>query len=130
MSLVRVCVTCRVVRAGWTQAINTLGMCANPSEHQLRAEVPTTQRPTRAIQNKFAGPEKNREVVKVTPVPHSSSPYSNSTTYIHICISIHLYTQQVMVFKGANGKGAVIRAITYDLLFNNMKSIVMKTASK
>ena len=35
-----------------------------------------------------------------------------------------------MVFKGANGKEAVIRAVTYDLLFNNMKSIVMKTASK
>ena len=35
-----------------------------------------------------------------------------------------------MVFKGASGKAAVIRAVTYDLLFNNMKSIVTKTASK
>ena len=35
---------------------------------------------------------------------------------------------KVMVFKGASGKAAVIRAMTYDLLFNNMKSIVTKTA--
>ena len=35
---------------------------------------------------------------------------------------------KVMVFKGASGKPAVIRAMTYDLLFNNMKSIVVKTA--
>ena len=35
-----------------------------------------------------------------------------------------------MVFKGAKNKAAVIRAVTYDLLFNNMKSIVTKTAGK
>ena len=35
-----------------------------------------------------------------------------------------------MVFKGATDKAAVIRAVTYDLLFNNMKSIVVKTASE
>ena len=83
---------------GWTQAINTLGMCADPTAEQLQAEVPTTQRPTRSIQAKYAGVNKNREVVKV------------------------------MVFKGACDKAAVIRAATYDLLFNNMKSIVTKTA--
>ena len=81
---------------GWTQAINTLGLCANPTEEQLQAEKPTIQRPTRGIQRKYA--EKNSEVVKV------------------------------VVFKGASGKSAVIRAMTYDLLFNNMKSIVEKTS--
>ena len=35
-----------------------------------------------------------------------------------------------MVFKGATDKAAVIRSVTYDLLFNNMKSIVTKTAGK
>lgn len=35
-----------------------------------------------------------------------------------------------MVFKGAECKEAVIRCITYDLLFNNMKSIVVKTSSQ
>jgi len=35
-----------------------------------------------------------------------------------------------MVFKGSDNKAAVIRAATYDLLFNNMKSIVVRTASK
>ena len=84
--------------AGWTQAINTLGLCANPSEAQLRAERPVLQRPTRGTQNKYA--RKGEEVVKV------------------------------MVFKGAAGKAAVIRAATYDLLFNNMKSIVVKTAGE
>ena len=64
--------------AGWTQAINTLGLCANPSEAQLRAEKPVLQRPTRGTQNKYA--RKGEEVVKV------------------------------MVFKGAAGKAAVIRA--------------------
>ena len=83
---------------GWTEAINTLGMCAKPTETQLKAEVPTESRPTRAIQKRYQGPDKNREVVKV------------------------------MVFKGACDKAAVIRAATYDLLFNNMKSIVTKTA--
>ena len=73
-------------------------MCANPTEEQLQAEVPTLQRPTRSIQGKYAGVNKNREVVKV------------------------------MVFKGAGDKAAVIRAATYDLLFNNMKSIVTRTA--
>ena len=34
------------------------------------------------------------------------------------------------MFKGAECKEAVIRCITYDLLFNNMKSIVVKTSSK
>ena len=75
-------------------------MCANPTDEQLKAEAPVMQRPTRALQKRFAGPSENQEVVKV------------------------------MVFKGASGKAAVIRAVTYDLLFNNMKSIVMKTASK
>ena len=83
---------------GWTQAINTLGLCANPTEAQLRAEKPVLQRPTRGTQAKYA--RKGEEVVKV------------------------------MVFKGADGKAAVIRAMTYDLLFNNMKSIVVKTASQ
>ena len=92
--------TPHLVVAGWTQAINTLGMCANPTEEQLKVEAPTMQRPTRAVQKRFAGARENQEVVKV------------------------------MVFKGATGKAAVIRAVTYDLLFNNMKSIVMKTASK
>ena len=82
--------------AGWTQAINTLGLCANSSAAQLQAEKPVSQRSTRSIQNRYA--KKNEEVVKV------------------------------MVFKGASGKAAVIRAATYDLLFNNMKSIVVKTA--
>ena len=35
-----------------------------------------------------------------------------------------------MVFEGATSKEAVIRCITYDLLFNNMKSIVVKTSNK
>ena len=35
-----------------------------------------------------------------------------------------------MVFKGATDKAAVIRSVTYDLLFNNMKSIVTQTAGK
>ena len=73
-------------------------MCAKPSEEQLKVEVPTTQRPTRATQQKYAA--KNNEVVKV------------------------------VVFKGASGKPAVIRAVTYDLLFNNMKSIVTKTSGE
>ena len=73
-------------------------MSSNPSTEQLAAQVPTIQRPTRAIQKKFSG--KNQEVVKV------------------------------VVFKGANGKEAVIRAVTMDLLFNNIKSLVVKTASK
>ena len=71
---------CVSMFVGWTQAINTLGMCANPSEQQLEAEAPTMQRPTRAIQNKFAGPQKNREVVKVTPAPQSSSPHPTTHT--------------------------------------------------
>ena len=37
---------------------------------------------------------------------------------------------KVVVFKGATGKKAVIRAMTYDLLFNNMKSIVEKTSGR
>ena len=81
---------------GWTQAINTLGLCANPTAEQLKAEKPVLQRPTRALERKYAA--KNQQVEKV------------------------------MVFKGANGKAAVIRAMTYDLLFNNMKSIVTNTA--
>ena len=84
---------------GWTQAINTLGMCTNPTEEQLEAEVPELQRPTRADRKRFAGVNKNQEVV------------------------------QVVVFKGASGKSAVIRKVTHDLLYNNMKSIVVKTAS-
>ena len=65
---------------GWTQAINTLGMCANPTEHQLKVEAPAQQRPTRAIQNKFAGPQKNQEVVKVI------SPSLPPPTRTHILI--------------------------------------------
>lgn len=80
---------------GWTQAINTLGLCANPAKEQLQAEKPDIQRTTRGA-SKHVRP--GQEVVKV------------------------------MVFKGASGKPAIIRAMTYDLLFNNMKSIVEKTA--
>ena len=83
------------VCAGWTQAINTLGLCANPSEEQLKAENPTVQRTTRGASKHVRA---NQEVVKV------------------------------MVFKVAFDKPAVIRSMTYDLLFNNMKSIVAKTA--
>ena len=104
-------------------------MCANPTENQLQAEAPVQQRPTRAIQTKFAGPQKDQEVVKViSPLP----PLSQTHTIIdtHACIHIYSHCIQVMVFKGASGKEAVIRAITYDLLFNNMKSIVVNTASK
>ena len=95
-----VCVLIIFVRVtGWTQANNTLGMCANPTEEQLVAEVPKLQRPTRGDKKRFAGIDKNQEVV------------------------------QVVVFKGASGKPAVIRKITHDLLYNNMKSIVVRTAS-
>ena len=34
---------------GWTQAINTLGLAANPSEKQLKVEKPTLVRPTRSL---------------------------------------------------------------------------------
>ena len=34
---------------GWTQAINTLGLAANPSAQQLTVEKPTMRTPTRAV---------------------------------------------------------------------------------
>ena len=114
----------RACPAGWTQAINSLGMCANPTEEQLVAERPTVQRATRAIQKKFGGPKNNQQVVKVI-YPHTLTPH----THMHSRTYTHVHNTQVMVFKGADNKAAVIRAATYDLLFNNMKSLVVRTAS-
>ena len=67
--------------------MNTLGMCANPSDEQLKAEKPTMQRPTRALQKRFGGPKKNNDVVKVIP------PLTHSQTCMHVCShpSMHVH---------------------------------------
>ena len=53
---------------GWTQAINTLGLAANPSKQQLSVEKPTLSRPTRSVDNQFKKKGVNVESVYVFKV--------------------------------------------------------------
>ena len=91
--------------AGWTQAINTLGMCANPSDEQLQAEVPTAQRPTRSIQSKFAGPKKNQEVNIRTLI----RTHTHTHTRVHSLPGGQSYGVQGSNREGGGDKGDDLR---------------------
>ena len=53
---------------GWTQAINTLGLAANPSSEQLRVEKPVMGRPTRSVNNRLRKEGMDVEAVYVFKV--------------------------------------------------------------
>lgn len=53
---------------GWTQAINTLGLAANPSSEQLRVEKPVLARPTRSVNNRLKKEGMDVEAVYVFKV--------------------------------------------------------------